>query len=120
MKLLMLLYLSSCALYKQEASVPERIKELQIAGKWKNEKGHFIIGCKGEFEYKEPVAWDNRTPKHSEVDGTIRWIRGYQFKTGPIFGETHDINRTPYEKNGKWLVDMNNQTWEREYATVCY
>lgn len=120
MKILLLLLISSCALFKQETNVPEKIKELQIAGKWKNQRGHFEITCTGGFEYKEPQTWDNMVPKASETGGYIRWIRGYQFKTGPIFGETHNLNRVPYEKEGKWFIDMNNQTWEREFATICY
>lgn len=120
MKWILLLLLASCALFKTDPDLPKKIRELNLAGKWENEFGHFKVYCQGSFEYHEPVRWDNRVPKHSEKGGYIKWIKGYKFKTGPVFGETHDINRAPYQnEKGEWWVDLNDKSWKRVEDFKC-
>jgi hypothetical protein len=120
MNWIVLLLLSSCALFKQDPDLSKKIREMNLAGKWQSEFGYFKVHCQGAFEYQEPVRWDNRVPKHSETDGQIKWIKGYKFKTGLVFGETHDINRAPYQKdNSEWWIDLNDKSWKRIQSFNC-
>lgn len=120
MKYLLLIILSSCAVFKQDPTVPAKIKEQKLAGRWENSQGQFTIWCEGQFEYHEPQKWDNMRPKHSEKGGYIKKIDGYSFKTGPIFGETHDINRLPYlNEKGRLMMDMNGKAWNNVESFNC-
>lgn len=112
MKYFLLLLVVSCAVFKKDPTVPEKIKEYKIAGRWENSQGDFTIWCGGEFEYREPQTWDNMAPKHSEKGGFIKKFKGYSFVTGPFWGETHEINRLPYLNDKKHLkMDMNGHQW---------
>lgn len=121
MNYLFLILLGGCALFKMDALVPQRIRENQLAGRWSNQYGKFAIWCEGQFEYYEPMKWDNMGAKNSEKGGYIKKFHSqYQFKTGPFLGETHEINRMPYKNDkGHVAMDMDGKTWYQDEKFDC-
>ena len=120
MKFLFLILLGSCALFKIDANVPQRIKEQKLAGRWANQYGKFSIWCEGQFEYYEPMKWDNMGAKNSEKGGHIKKFDNYNFRTGPFFGEKHEINRMPYKnEKGEIWMDMDGKSWQQIEAYAC-
>lgn len=120
MKYFLLILLTSCAVFKQDPFVPSQIKELKIAGRWNNSNGKFTIWCQGQFEYYEPMKWDNMKPKNSEKGGYIKKFNGYSFVTGPVLGEDHSINRLPYKtEQGQLKMDMDGKVWDSVEVFDC-
>lgn len=115
-QLLMIFFLSSCAISKPTPEVIEKIHRQHWAGIWKrNTSSTLTIWCNGAFKLEDVLTYTNLNGSGKEQGGYVQNITSTELVTGI----THTIEKRPYLSGSKWEVSLDENTWTKAQGFDC-